>query len=241
MKIEPVNPNIIYNDLPVDDVLEQQTDKDALVKLLEPSNIMIEKTKIANEPKDKITTYTGTAAFIHGHKKHLLGKENAQVILCESYIADHYIYEALNDLECAEQLKRARLFNEKIQIKGYCKRTLKELQEIIDDFKTIGFSENILGQQKLLKNSTKHLEKYSDYTVRLYYEILCVYITKILHKKPLFTTMNQDILDTLLSDILEAKPTINKDKPNKKEEAAKLVLAISKIGEVKETPAKLKY
>ncbi len=39
-------------------------------------------------------------------------------------------------------------------------------------------------KEKLHKILQKHLGPYSDYTGGLYYEILCVYITKILHKKP---------------------------------------------------------
>ena len=45
--------------------------------------------------------------------------------------------------------------------------------------------------QIILQN---YLGKYYDYTEGLYYEILCVYITKILHKKP-----DPDLISYLLS------------------------------------------
>ena len=62
--------------------------------------------------------------------------------LCESYTYNRDIYEALDALEYAEQLKRERLFNEKIQIKGYRKHTPNELQEIINDFHAKSFQDN---------------------------------------------------------------------------------------------------
>lgn len=39
-------------------------------------------------------------------------------------------------------------------------------------------------KEKLQRILQKYLGKYTDYSAGLYYEILCIYITKVLHKKP---------------------------------------------------------
>lgn len=47
---------------------------------------------------------------------------------------------------------------------------------------------NEIGKECTLDNLhsifKKYLDKYNDYTGGLYYEILCIYIKNILHKKP---------------------------------------------------------
>ena len=72
-------------------------------------------------------------------------------------MTEQYLYDKLDAEDSAKQKLTARIFGEKIDIKGYRKRTLKELQETINKLHTIGFSENTLEQQKFLQTKNYSL------------------------------------------------------------------------------------